>query len=236
MRSPLFATKPAPPVLWAGLALVLLVLVPTTARADFIIGNLDAATGSDSNSRSINFTDLYAVSFSMGSQAYSLSDAQIRLTFSPPSATSFQLESDTGGHPSGIDLITFTNPIFGSGQTTYTFTANSPFTLAANTTYWLVGSTTSTTLDANWAVTFPLTNPSGSGASFGSYAASTTAGGTWFNSATTTQFQLDGTAAAVPSPSSLMLLMIGGTVGAFGWWRRKRVTRAGGTGSVLGGV
>ena len=221
MRPPLFATKPFAPVLWAGMALVLLGLAPAAGRADMIFGNLDAATGNDSNSQSLNIGNLYAVSFTMGSQDYSLSDVQIRLTFSPPANTTFQLRSDTSGHPSGGTLLTFTNPTFGSGQTTYTFTPGSPFTLAADTTYWLVGSTTSG-LNANWAVTSPLTNPSGSGASFGSYADTSTGGGTWFNSAATTQFQLDGTTAAVPEPSSLFLTGTGICVAAAVGWHRRR--------------
>jgi hypothetical protein len=208
-------------MLWASIVVALLGLAPTVGRADLIIGNLAAATANDNVSQSINFSERYAVSFTMGSQAYSLSDAQIRLTFSPPNATRFQLESDAGGNPSNTGLVTFTNPTFGSGQNTYTFTADSPFTLAPNTTYWLVGSTTNAALSANWAVTLLLTNPSGSGASFGSYADTTTSGATWFNSASTTQFQLNGTPAAVPEPSSLVFASIS-ACGAFGCWRRSR--------------
>ena len=224
MRPLLFATKPATLALRAGMGLVLLGLAPAAGRADMIFGNLDAATGSDSSSQSLNVGNLYAVSFTMGSQDYSLSDVQIRLTFSPPANTTFQLRSDTSGHPTGGPLFTFTNPTFGSGQTTYTFTPGSPFTLAADTTYWLVGSTTSG-LNANWAVTSPPTNPSGSGASFGSYSASTTGGGTWFNSAATTQFQLDGTTAIVPEPSSLVLTGTGVCVAAAVGLRRRRTRR-----------
>ena len=208
MRSLNFATRPTTTVLWAG-ALVLLVLAPAAGRGDIILGNLGAASGSDSSSESINSSDFFAGSFTMGSQAYSLSDAQILLTFSPPRSTTFEIESDSTGQsqPSGAILSTFNNPIFGSGLITYTFTPDSPFTFAPNTTYWLVGST-SNALGANWAVSNPPTNPTGSGADFGNYASSSDGGATWTKSiSNAAQFQLDGT--AVPEPSYLVM------VGAF---------------------
>jgi hypothetical protein len=219
MRPPLFATKPFAPVLWAGMGLVLLGLAPAVGRADMILGNLGAPNGS---SVSIDSTDLYAASFTMGSQAYSLSDAQITLTFSPPSSTTFELESDSAGQPSGTVLSTFDNPILLSGLRTYTFTPDSPFTLAANTTYWLVGSTTdSSTTD--WVASAPATNPTGSGATFGSYASSSDAGATWNASFPTTQFQLDG--AAIPEPSSLFLTGTGICVVATVGLLRRRTRR-----------
>jgi hypothetical protein len=61
MRSPLFATKPAPLVLWAGMALTLLGL-PAVGWADFIIGNLGAG---DSDSVAVNSTALFAGSFTI---------------------------------------------------------------------------------------------------------------------------------------------------------------------------
>ena len=199
MRPLRVATKPSMLVLWEGMVLVLLGLAPAVGRADLVLGNLGAGDGT---SLSIESTDLVAASFTMGNQDYTLSDVQIRLTFSPPFSTTFQLESDAPGvsRPSGTSLLTFTNPNFSSGARTYTFTADSPFTLAANTTYWLVGST-SNSLPANWVVSDPDTRPTGPGADFGFYADSSDSGATWGFLAplATPMFQVDGVQATCPN-------------------------------------
>ena len=224
MRPLLFATKPATSVLWATTILVLLGMSPAVGRADVILGNLEA--GSRGNSV-INSADYVAGSFTLGGQAYYHSDAQIILTNIPASDTTFQLESDSSGRsqPSDTVLSTFTNPTFGSGLTTYTFTAGSPFTLAANTTYWLVGSTNSS--NTNWVTSNPATNPTGSGAAFGSYLFSFNSGTTWSNfSSVAPQFQLDGTpSVGSPEPSSLVLAGTVACVAAAVAWRRRRTRR-----------
>jgi len=226
MRLLHLAAKPAKSVLRAGMALVLLGLSPAVGRADVIIGNLGAQDG---GSITLNSSELFAGSFTMGSQAFSLSDARIRLTFSPAFSTTFRLESDSTGssQPSGAVLLTFDNPTFFSGNLTYTFTAGTPFTLAANTTYWLVGSTT-TGASANWLESSPPTNPTGSGADFGNYMFSANAGATWNNAliSSKTLFELNGTPlTGVPEPSSLVLVGMVVCVAAAVGWRRRRTCR-----------
>ena len=163
MKPLLLATKPATPVLWAGLALVLLGLVPAVGQADAILGNL---VSGDGGFRTLDQNDFAAYGFTMGSQAYSLSDVQLRLRF-PTSDTIFTLESDATigpSRPSGTNLALFANPNFQSGTHTYTFPA-SAFTLAPNTTYWLVGRTSSI-FNTGWQLTNFPNIPMGSGATF----------------------------------------------------------------------
>ena len=115
MRSLLFATKPATPVLWAGLALVLLGLVPAAARADFIIGNLERRWDG-----STLVTHQFDVIFMLvplpwEARLTPFRTSRLDLPSALQVATTFQLESDAAGNPSGTVLFTFTNPTFGSG-------------------------------------------------------------------------------------------------------------------------
>ncbi len=225
MRPPLFATKPATLVLRVGLAIGLLTLVPAATRADVIIGNLPAG---NAGSFVIGPPQYIAAGFTMGSQAYSLSNVQITLISNavspPPSDTAFQLQSNAVGFkPSGTVLFTFTNPTFAPGLNTFTFAAGSPFTLASNTTYWLVGLTGST--EANWVFPDPNITPTGSGASFNAYAQSHDQGATWFGLSTATpEFQLNGTpSVGSPEPSSLVLAGTAACIAAAAGLRRWRV-------------
>jgi len=202
MRPLLLATKPATPVLWAGLALVLLTLVPAATRADVIIGNLGAGDG---GKVTLNGNSV-AASFTMGSQAYSISDVQIRLQGNVPSQLTYQIRDDAGGQPSNNVLLTFNGQSAMTTATlTYTFGAGSPFTATANSTYWLVGFSSQ---PAGWVDSSPQTNPSGSAATFGQYEQSTSSIGPWIPLLTDApKFQLDGTPlVGSPEPSSLVLV------------------------------
>jgi hypothetical protein len=185
-------------------ALVLLALAPAVGRANVIIGNLETGNGSVSP---INSKNQAAYSFAMGSQPYTVSDVMITLGGNPPSDTTFQLQSDAIGRPSGNVLVTFIDPPFvndlGAG-TDYTLGVPAPVTLAANVTYWLVGFTGSSS--ANWVNSKPQTDPSGPGATFVAYALSGDSEATWTNSdSVRPKFQLDGTVNS-PEPSSLVLV------------------------------
>jgi hypothetical protein len=223
MRPLLFTSKPATPVLWAGTVLVLLGLAPAVCRADVILGNL--GTGDGSTSLTLNSTTFTGASFTMGSQAYSLSDVQITLENNPSSGTIFQLESDASGKPSSAVLFTFTTPTFGSGLATYTFPVSSPFTLAANSKYWLVGLTNSGS--TSWVASNTSTNPAGGGATFGSYSFSASSGASWSNlSGFTPEFQVNGTpSVGSPEPSSLLLTGMAACMAAAVGWRRRRTRR-----------
>jgi hypothetical protein len=225
MRRPLIATKPATPVLWAGAVLVLLGLAPAVGRADVILGNLGAGDGGNVQTSANKYT---AASFTMGGQAYSLSDVQIRITGNGNAGATFQLRADASGQPSSSALFTFdSQSITGFSTNTDTFPAGSPFTLTANNTYWLVGLTTNGSI--NWADSSPQTNPSGSGATFNTYALSPDAGTTWTNtSSDAPKFQLDGTpSTGVPEPSSLVLVGTVACVAAAVGLLRRRNRRPG---------
>ena len=221
MRALRFATKPATPVLWAGLALVLLGLAPAATRADVIIGNLGAVDGGNV---SLSATNYEAVSFTMGSQAYSVSDVQIRILGNGNlDAITFQMRDNAGGQPSNSVLFTFDGQSASfNGTNTLTFGAGSPFTLTANSTYWLVGF--SSNGNAKWVDSSPLTPPAGSGATFGQYSASTNSGTNWSSDPSDApKFQLDGTpSVGSPEPSSLLLTGTAACMAAAFGWRRRR--------------
>lgn len=210
--------KLATPALWTGMVLILLASAPAAARADVILGNLGSGNG---GSPTISTTEFIGASFTMGSQAYALSDVQITLNGTVSSGTTFELESDASGNPSGTALFTFTNPTFsGTNLTTYKFPAGSPFTLAANTTYWLVGLTTSGS--SGWVVSSPSTNPSGV-ATFNQYKETTNSGSSWSPLGSTPVLELDGTPmTGVPEPSSFALLGAASAVLSLGGWYRRR--------------
>lgn len=207
----------ATPVRWAGLATLLLGLAPSVGRADVILGNLGAGDGGNVM---INPNNYVAASFTMGSQAYALSDVQVRLTGGVPPEITFQLRGDAGGSPAGGVLVTFNGAGTSEQATnTFTFAAGSPFTLTPNSTYWLVGSTTSSS--ARWVDSSPPTNPSGIGATFGQYKESSNSGSSWSGSSVKPLFQLDGTPTGVPEPSSLALVGAVACVAAAAGWRRR---------------
>jgi hypothetical protein len=174
----------------------------------------------------------------MGSQDYVVSDVLIRGTgFN--SNVAFQIRGDASGQPSSSVLFTFDPAnVSGGGTQTVSFPAGSPFTLTGNSTYWLVGSTSSGQI--NWQDSSPNTLPSGSGATFGTYALSNDSGSNWtITAANAPIFQLEGTLAGVPEPSSLALVGTVACVGAVVGWRRRRTGRleqAGATGQSADGT
>ncbi len=157
----------------------------------------------------------YAVEFTTGSSPATLIDAQLRLTTQAPAtdADVLTLYSASAGLP-GTALTTFTTPPLGVGTSTDVFTTN--FALAANTSYFLV--LTGGAAFSQWTSTFTAANPNGvtptstAGVTYVTQlAGSGPIGGapTSFSaSAVIPNFQLD--VAAVPEPSSLALVGLGG--------------------------
>jgi hypothetical protein len=220
MSGPFFATKPTTRLLWAVTLLILLGLTPAVGQAAVILGNLGATRGGN---QSIGPTQWYAASFTMGSTPYKLSDVQVTLGNNPVAGTTFLLETDASGHPSGtvVSTLPTNTPAFGSGTTTYTFSPGSPITLAAGTKYWLVGHTP--TGGGNTAWNNSSSNPAGSGATFSGFASSGNSGSAWTTATNSVLFQIDGV--AVPEPSSLILVGTVACVGAAAGWRRRRKSR-----------
>jgi hypothetical protein len=163
-----------------------------------------------------------AASFTMGSVPYTLSDVQVRLSGTVASSTFYEIESNSSGKPSGTVVSAFTDPTFsGSAATTYPFNAASSIILSANTTYWLVGGTTSGTTSILAGSSGTL--PSGSGATFGSYAVTTNGGTTWGAAGPflDQKIQLDGVA-DVPEPETSAEMLGGATLVVAGCYRRWR--------------
>jgi hypothetical protein len=192
---------------------VLILCSVACAKADDIVGNL---LSGDNGQNGISSTTGWAVSFTMGSNAYTLSDVQIDLVGIVVTEPTFELESDDGA-PTNDVLVTFEDPNFGllSGVQTFTFlpeapyTSASPYILTANTTYWLVaiGPTSAKT---GWANSSGAA-PTGEGATYGGRDETSGGTGIWGGAeANINLFEVDGTAdATVPEPGSGGLAIIG---------------------------
>jgi hypothetical protein len=218
-----------------GAAVLAIALVPGAAglaRADIIISNLP---GNDGNSTFLNAPsgganggsayDSKAAGFTLpAGDSFSLTSAQLRLSFfdtaSVPVISLYG--SDTVGNPGPL-LFTFTNPPLKVGTDTFTFTPPAPFHLLPGSTYWLVASNAATVPNSfEWMVNDPPITPTGIATSAGfrfdfTGPAPLADGDTFFVS-----FQVNGDP-AVPEPSSLALLALGGA--ALAGWRRWKAKR-----------
>lgn len=201
------------------------------AGAGTILGNLTT-----SNTNSFVYAGggyTYGMGFQMGSTAYTLSSAELRLTLSAPSSDApvLELYSGTATTPTGSALATFVNPNFTIGTAlTYTFTLSSSVSLAANTDYWLVLKGGAATY--LWVAGNPASTPTGPGA--------TTLGGVsgtanhlpTTHSTSVAVYELDGTASgdasieslttAVPAPAAFSGGLAVCGVGAMGQLLRRR--------------
>ena len=178
-------------------------MAPTPGHCAMLLGNLN---GDDGNQTGIAVYDrAKALGFTMPGTPYSLDSVILRLEISDytTTTTNLALYSDNSLQV-GTALLSFNSPSFlQNGVHNYLFTPVSPFTLQANSTYWLVfyssdngrvdwkadsagidPSAIATYAGVYWDSTFP---PSGS-------------------SSTINSLQVDGTAAPVPIPGSLLLL------------------------------
>jgi hypothetical protein len=224
---------------WFGAAVFVIALVPGAAglaRADIIISNLP---GNDGNRTFLNAPpggasggaayDSKAAGFILpAGGSFTLSSAQLRLSFfdtaSVPVISLYG--SDVAGNPGPL-LFTFNNPPFKVGTDTFTFTPPGPFHLLPGSTYWVVASNAATVPDSFlWMENDPPITPTGIATSAGfrfdfTGPAPLAGGDTFFSS-----FQVNGSLDAVPEPSTLTLLALGGAALA-GWRRWKgRYTRA----------
>jgi hypothetical protein len=212
---------------------VLLLCSAGGANGDILMGNLSDADSGTNGFSTVSPFEGWASSFTMGANAYQLSDIRIVLSGAVTGAPVFQLESDNGA-PSDIALVTLVNPIFlASGINTYTFTPSSALILQANTTYWLTA--TSTTSTATHLETTTGAAPSGAAAAYGMKDASTD-GVVWGGVAgNVDMFEVDGTLlqqqTSAPEPGSGWLAAIGFSLSflAIGWKtivRRRLRTKA----------
>jgi len=178
-----------------------------------------------------------AASFQVGEQSFQFDSVEVGLlnTLLRPSTLSFgltenladDLTNDLNGFSTSsgfLQTIALTIPEGARGM--FTFLASEPLVLNANTTYWLVGYTADPSGSFGW-----LQNTTGQTGSF----ASKTGIGPWSPDLTdlTPAFQINGTPAAIPEPSTLLLLGSGlAGLGGVAWrsvlYRKAR--------SVFGGL
>jgi hypothetical protein len=195
----------------------LMIICPVGTWAVTIISNLP---GDDSTSTYINAPaggnngggewDSKAAGFAMPSGIdYNLTAVKLRLMFYDlDSVPVIGLYNDVAGNP-GSALLTLTNPAFALGTDTFTFTPAVPFLLEDNTTYWIVATNEAAIADSyRWMASFPAVSPTGIAADAGykfdfDIVPPSSASGTW------NSYAVEGTAASVPEPATMLLLGFG---------------------------
>ncbi|MGH9444403.1 MAG: choice-of-anchor R domain-containing protein [Terriglobia bacterium] len=200
-------------ILKFGLIAVLGCCLVSAAHASTIFTNLSTPGGTFNTSTAFNVTGTGwggradAMPFTAGATA-DLTDAILALGHDIGSndAITVDLESDGSDGLPGAILATLTQqgaiPSAGSpGLVTFDCSASCPL-LNDGTTYWLVAAETNPSTYQSW---FFSTN-SDTGAYAGNSSASAT--GPWSAATTTSDaaFEIDGTPAAAPEPSSVVLL------------------------------
>lgn len=106
-----------------------------------IVGN---STSNDSANVVVGEPDegiqsVFAASFTMPTQSYSLTDVLLRLNFyDGPDEVKVTINLDSGSGTPGAQLALLNDPPAAGAPDNYLFTPPSLVTLAANTTYWLV--------------------------------------------------------------------------------------------------
>lgn len=200
-----------------------LLLASLPASAATLISNLPLAGNQINNDFAI--ANNLAAGFSLASGTdYNLTSATLALQVFP-AATSVQVTLYGGSStaPSGLALVTFTNPSFGSGAQSYAFTPTSAFTLVGGSNYWLVLEGDGSTQNS---VTWNSNAPGVTATGIATFLGQTTGAGlpptTAFTGTNRWGFQIDGdpiTTGTVPEPSTYVLITTG--LGAF-FLRRSR--------------
>jgi hypothetical protein len=188
------------------------------AQAGLIVSNLSQTrTG---------LTDeaIEAQSFTVGGVSQTLDSVTVRLGNDGGGAETItvHLYSNNGSVPGSSQLTigSVNIPALTTSFADYTLSAPSAFTLQANTTYWLEADTGDTD-PVHWAVTSSTTT-TGPGTLGARVFSPSPPAPPWFSGSGRLQVEVDGTpVAAVPEPSGLALLGLGGA-GLLGWRVRRR--------------
>ncbi len=204
------------------------------AHAGIIVSNLNQTMNGHSTIYAAGPSQEYAQQFTTGSQSVELGTVFALLGDATGTFTaSAELVTDNSGTPGTTVLTTFTIPTIPSG-TTYsdeTFTPTSSVMLSANTSYWFIlsASGTDTTAFYRWGYT-DSTSYTGSG-SIGEIGVSQDNGSTWTTHPLSYGPEiLQVNTAAVPEPTSLVLMALAVPAIACGYRARRKARPAGPSG------
>ncbi len=188
----------------SGTIVLALMIAAGQASADVIISNMPGNDGSQSAGINSS-TRTKGMGFTMGADAYFLSDITMRLDITDVNAVPvIEIFTDAGGVP-GVSLTTLLNPTIDTlGIANYAFTPAGSFTLDGGTSYWIVASAMNDTNVYSWKASSPSQTPMGIathiGATWGTYPPQN-------SSSILVSYEING---FIPAPSSLALLGLGG--------------------------
>ncbi len=211
---------------WVCAVVVAMLFSIGPAHAGIIVSNLSQTMNGHSTIYADGPSQEYAQEFITGSQSVALGTVVALIgdatgTFTPAA----ELVTDNSGQPSSTVVTTFTVPTIPTGTTLEdeTFTPNSNVTLSANTSYWFILSASGTDTSAfyRWGYT-DSTSYTGTG-SLNMVASSTNNGATWTTHPLAYGPEiLQVNSAAVPEPTSLILIALAAPAIARGYRARRK--------------
>jgi hypothetical protein len=198
------------------------------AHAGVIVSNLNQTMNGHSTIYSGNEPQEYAQQFTTGSQSVELGTVIALVGDATGTFTaSAELVTDNSGTPGTTLLTTFTVPTIGTAYSDEIFTPNSSVMLSANTSYWFILSASGADNSAfyRWGYT-DSTSYTGSG-SLGEIGVSQNNGSTWtIHPLSYGPEILQVNTAAVPEPTSLVLMALAVPAIACGYHAKRKTTSA----------